>query len=188
MSGHVGDDSLPQAELATPRLRLRRLRPADAALVALYASDARVARMTAAIPHPYPPGLAEAFVERARAPGAKELVWALDTGEDGENGLIGLISLKPGPEGEAEIGYWVAPAFWGTGYAGEAVEAVAGWAAARGLAALTAQVFQDNVASTKVLTRAGFAYEGAGEVHSLARRRWCRRFRYRRELGGAGRR
>ena len=30
----------------------------------------------------------------------------------------------------AEIGYWVAPAFWGTGYASEAVEAVVGFAAA----------------------------------------------------------
>ena len=178
----------PQAELATARMRLRRLRPADAALIALYASDARVARMTFQIPHPYPPGAAEAFVDRARAEGAKELVWALDTGEDGENGLIGLISLKPGAAGEAEIAYWVAPAFWGTGYAGEAVEAVAAWAAARGLVALTAQVFQDNAPSIKVLTRAGFAYEGAGEVHALARAALVPTFRYRRELGGPGRR
>jgi RimJ/RimL family protein N-acetyltransferase len=177
----------PHAELTTPRMRLRRLRPADAALLALYASDARVARMTVQIPHPYPPGAAEAFVERVRAPGSKELVWALDTGEDGENGLIGLISLKPAPEAEAEIAYWVAPAFWGTGYAGEAIDAVAAWAAARRLVALTAQVFQDNVPSTKVLTRAGFAYEGAGEVHALARQAVVPTFRYRRALGGAGR-
>ena len=176
----------PQVELATKRMRLRRLRPADAALMTLYASDARVARMTFQIPHPYPPGAAEAYVERARSDGTKELVWALDTGEDGENGLIGLISLKPGPGGEAEVAYWVAPAFWRTGYAGEAIEAVAGWAAARGLVALTAQVFQDNVPSIKVLTRAGFAYEGAGEVHALARHAVVPTFRYRRELGGAG--
>ncbi len=173
----------PDPEIVTPRLRLRRLRPGDAGLIALYASDARVARMTAEIPHPYPPGLAETFVERARAPGASDAVWALDAGEEDENGLIGLISLKRRPGGEAEIGYWVAPAFWGTGYAGEAVEGVAGWAAGAGYAALTAEVFQDNVPSTKVLTRAGFLYEGEGEIHALARAGMVPTFRYRRALG-----
>ena len=66
-------------------------------------------------------------------PARPELTWALDTGADDENGLIGLIALKPRRAGEAEIGYWVAPAFWGTGYASEAVEGVVGWAAEAGL-------------------------------------------------------
>lgn len=170
------------SEFTTPRLRLRRLARADAALLHLYASDARVARMTTSIPHPYPPGGAEAFVARATAPGARETVWALDTGEDGENGLIGVISLRPAGEDEAEIGYWVAPAFWNAGYAGEAVEAVTREAGRRGLGALTAQVMQDNVASARVLTRAGFAYEGVGEAHSVARGGMVPTFRYRRDL------
>jgi RimJ/RimL family protein N-acetyltransferase len=173
----------PQVDIATPRLRLRGLKPRDAALIALHASDARVANMTAVIPHPYPPGLAESFVERARAPGARDRVWALDAGEEGENGLIGLIALKPRGDGEAEIGYWVAPAFWGTGYAGEAVEGVASWAAARGLRALVAEVFQDNPASIRVLNRAGFAYEGEGEIHALGRGAMVPTFRYRLRLG-----
>ena len=37
-------------EILTERLRLRPVRPSDAALVELYASDARVARMTERIP------------------------------------------------------------------------------------------------------------------------------------------
>ena len=57
MSGAVQ----PQPELRTPRLRLRPLRRADAGLIELYASDAKVARMTARIPHPYPAGAAEAY-------------------------------------------------------------------------------------------------------------------------------
>ena len=57
----------PQPEIVTPRLRLRRLRPRDAGLVALYCSDRRVAWTTASIPHPYPPGAAEGFVERVLA-------------------------------------------------------------------------------------------------------------------------
>lgn len=174
-----------QPDLATLRLRLRRLRPADAALLSLYGSDARIARMTRSIPHPYPPGLAEAFVARALAPGAQERVWALDTGADCENGLIGTISLKSREPHAAEVGYWVAPAFWGTGYAGEAVEALAAFAAAEGRAALTAQVFQDNLASVKVLTRAGFAYDRADEAYSLGRGAVVPTFRYRKALGEA---
>lgn len=172
-----------QPEIATPRLRLRPLRAADAGLIALYVSDLRVAGTTASIPHPYPPGLAEGFIERTRAPGAAETVWAMDAGEDDENGLIGCISLKRREAGVAEIGYWVAPAFWGTGYASEAVEGLAAWAADEGLAALTAVVMQENAASIKVLTRAGFAYEGEAEMHSLALGRMVPSFRYRKVLG-----
>jgi RimJ/RimL family protein N-acetyltransferase len=173
---------LDQPDLVTPRLRLRRLRPSDAALVHLYASDARVARMTTSIPHPNPPGSAEAFVARVTGPAARETVWALDAGAEGENGLIGLISAKPADADTGEIGYWVAPAFWNAGYAGEAVEAVAAEMARRGSVALTAEVFQDNLASARVLTRAGFAYVGEGETHSVARGAMVPTFRYRLDL------
>ena len=181
----MADPVLSPSEIQTPRLRLRRLRLSDAALLRLYVSDARVARMTATIPHPYPPGQAETFIERSLSPSAKETVWALDAGTESENGLIGTVSLKPHATGETEVGYWVAPAFWGTGYATEAVEAMIGFCAARGDKVLVAQVFQDNVASAKVLTRCGFAYIGEGEGHSVARGGYVPNFRYRRELGGA---
>ncbi len=170
--------------LTTPRLRLRPLRASDAALVSLYGSDARVARMTSSIPHPYPPGLAESHIERVTGETSTETAWALDAGSDGENGLIGCISLKAkaGAGAEAEIGYWVAPAYWGTGFASEAVEAIVARVAASGLTALTASVFQDNLASVKVLTRAGFVFEGVGEVHCVARAAMVATFTYRRVL------
>ena len=108
---------------------------------------------------------------------ATEIVWALDAGADGENGLIGADRAAAARRrASREIGYWVAPAFWGAGYASEAVEARGRpRRAARAGATLTAQVFQDNLASARVLTRAGFAY--VGERRGLfggARRRWCR--------------
>lgn len=171
-------------ELVTARLRLRRLRPADAALIELHASDARVARMTRSIPHPYPPGLAEGFVERHRRATGARAVWVIDLGNDGENGLIGLISLAPAADGTAEIGYWIAPAFWNAGYAGEAIEAVAAEAARRGIVALTAEVFQDNLPAARVLVRAGFAFVGEGRLHSVARGAMTATFRYRRDLPG----
>jgi RimJ/RimL family protein N-acetyltransferase len=178
--------TLPERdEIRHPRLRLRRLRASDAGLLALYASDARVARMTMNIPHPYPPGGAEAYLARLeRFP--DEETWAIDAGEEGENGFVGVISFKPRGPDSAEVGYWVAPAFWGAGYASGAVAALAEEARERGFRELTAQVFHDNDASVRVLMRCGFEYTGDGEGFSVARGGVVATHRYRRALAVAG--
>lgn len=174
-------------EILTDRLRLRPLRPTDAALVELYASDIRVARMTERIPHPYPPGLAESFVDRMTSGAPGEVCWAIEIqaepGSTAEaNALIGTIVLRFGPEGSARIGYWVAPAFWNTGYASEAVEAVIAHAPAFGLGEVTARVSQDNAAAVRVLIHAGFSYVDDGESYSLGRGGVMATHNYRREI------
>ena len=173
---------LDSSEIRTPRLRLRRLRPEDAHLIALFAGDAKVARMTTRIPHPYPPGMAEAFVARAARPSQAEEVWALDPDTEAESGLIGLISLKTSDGTEAEVGYWVAPALWGAGYATEAVRAIIDEARRRDLRAVVARVFQSNSASIRVLIRCGFEYVGEGEIYSIANGGMVPTFRYRIDL------
>lgn len=179
--------TLPLDCVVTDRLRLRRPRAADASLLMLYASDPRVAKMTTGIPHPYPPGLAESYIERVSRPGAREIVWVIDSGADEENGLIGTIGIKRLADGEGELGYWIAPAFWGAGYASEAVGAVVRHADETGIPALVAQVFQDNERAARALTRASFAYLGTGEVHSVARGAMVPTFSYRREAGSVAR-
>lgn len=181
----MSDAFLHQPDLPTPRMRLRQLRRSDAGLIALYCGYASVACMTTSIPHPYPPGLAESFVDRFVSGQNEEFVWALDAGEDDMNGLVGLISLRLREGGIGDLGYWVAPAFQGAGYASEAVEAVVRHAEAIGLTGLTAQAFQDNLPSVKVLTRSGFVYEGEGTLYSVARTASVPTFRYRLALGGA---
>lgn len=177
-------DRVVQTEISTSRLKLRPLRRKDAALLTLYASDPKVARMTVRIPHPYPPGLAETFIEQAAAPSSGRIVWALDMGGDGADGLMGLVALRrAAEEGVAEISYWVATAFWGTGYASEAVRTIAERAGDWGIHRLTGQVFQDNAASIKVLMRAGFTFTGEGEIYSVARGAMVPTFNYVRESG-----
>lgn len=181
----MSETILQPADIVTERLRLRRFRPSDAALVELLSSDRRVAWMTERIPHPYPPGLAASFIERVAAGTPDEVGWAIDAtggepaGEDEENGLIGSIVLRPEREGSGRVGYWLAPAFWGTGYASEALAGVVGFARAAGFRELTARVFQDNPASVKVLLYAGFAYVDDGEAYSLARDAMVRTHNYR---------
>lgn len=174
-------------EIRTSRLKLRRLRHDDAGLIGVFAGDPKVARMTSSIPHPYPPGTAEAFVARFARAGQSEEVWALDTGTGSGSGFIGVISLRNSEANGAEIGYWVAPALWGAGYATEAVRAMQEEARLRGLRTLRAQVLQHNEASIRVLIRCGFEYVGAGETYSVANGGMVPTFRYRLELEDTGR-
>ncbi|WP_022704054.1 GNAT family N-acetyltransferase [Pseudorhodobacter ferrugineus] len=157
-----------QLVIAAERLVLRPVQVSDVGLFAMHAGDARVAEGTSSIPHPLPPGAAEAFVARAMKPGAEERIWVMDGSAAGMPEVLGVISLKQMDRDQSEIGYWVAPAFWNTGYASEAVQALI---AANPLKnkAIFAQVFQDNPGSARVLTNCGFGYLGDAESFSVAR-------------------
>jgi RimJ/RimL family protein N-acetyltransferase len=161
-----------QPVIEAERFILRPLRKSDAGRISLYAGDARVARGTRSIPHPLPPGLVEGFIARALGPERVEDVWAMDgaQGEPADRGheVLGVISLKRMDRNQSQLGYWVAPAFWNTGLASEAVRALVA-ANPLGNATLFAQVFQDSPASARVLTNAGFRYIGDAEAQSLAR-------------------
>jgi RimJ/RimL family protein N-acetyltransferase len=124
--------------------------------------------MTTTIPHPLPPGAAEAFVAQAMRTDTDEAVWAMDATDFGGSELLGVISLTYMDRGQSEIGYWVAPAMWNTGFASEAVGALV---AANPLENTTifGSVFQDNPGSARVLTNAGFEYLGDAEAFSVAR-------------------
>jgi len=158
----------PQTTIATERFDLRPVRLSDQGLIGFYARDERVARMTTTIPHPLPPGTTEAFVTRATAPTRTEDIWAMDGTRTGLTEVMGLISLEKMDRNQSEIGYWVAPAFWNTGLASDAVRALV-TANPMGNATLFGSVFQDNPASARVLTNCGFAYIGDAEAYCVAR-------------------
>lgn len=158
----------PQPTLVADRFTLRPLRRSDAGLIHFYASDIRVAQGTRAIPHPLPPGAAEALVDRAMNPARSEDVWALDASAHDQPEVLGLVSLNRMDRRQSEIFYWIAPAFWKTGLATEAVQAVIA-ANPHDAAQLFAEVFQDNPGSARVLTNCGFDYLGDAEAYSVAR-------------------
>ncbi|MEM6941832.1 MAG: GNAT family N-acetyltransferase [Pseudomonadota bacterium] len=158
-----------QPSIETARFDLRPLRRSDQGLVEMYAGDARVALTTTTIPHPLPPGTIAAFIARAMAEPRDEEVWVMDGMKSGWPEVMGLISLSRLDRNQAEIGYWVAPAFWNTHLASDAVHALVA-ANPLGHAALFAAVFHDNPASAKVLTNAGFVYLGDAESYCLARK------------------
>ena len=157
-----------QTAVDTPRFVLRPLRTSDAGLLNMYASDRRVAEQTTSIPHPLPPGAAEAIVAKAQREDRREHVWAMDATDQGGAELMGVISLQQMDRNQSEISYWVAPTMWNTGLASEAVKALVG---ANPLMSDTifASVFQDNPGSARVLTNAKFSYLGDAEAFSVAR-------------------
>lgn len=104
---------------------------------------------------------------------AEEEIWVMDGSGTGLDEVLGVISLKRmdlGQQtgGQSEIGYWVAPAFWNTGIASEAVKALVA-ANPQKNRTIFAEVFQDNPGSARVLTNTGFQYLGDAETFSVAR-------------------
>ncbi|MEX2520845.1 MAG: GNAT family protein [Paracoccaceae bacterium] len=153
-------------QIETERLTLRRPRLSDSGPMSLYAGDRRVAEMLEHVPHPYPPGAAEAFI--ARADRSAEHVWVMDAAKIDGPEFIGVISVKPKDE-EGRLGYWVGPPFWGTGYASEAALAIVAAATAAGLTRLEARIVVENEPSAHVLVNAGFREAGRGDFYSVAR-------------------
>lgn len=178
----VLDTTDNQPIVATERFDLRPVRQSDIGLMDLYTSDERVARMTTSIPHPLPPGATEGFVARATSPDRTEDVWAMDATKVDGSELMGLISLERMDRNQSEVGYWVAPAFWNTGLASDAVRALVE-ANPMGNATMFASVFQDNAASARVLVNCGFEYIGDAEAYSVARQAKVPTWTYIRKLG-----
>lgn len=164
----VQDKVVTQPVIETERFALRPLRRSDAGLISLYAADPRVAQNTRSVPHPLPPGAVEAFIARSQADGRTEDTWAIDATAQGQSELLGVIGLKRMDREQSEISFWVAPAFWGTGIASDAVKALIAANPHRNRV-IFAAVFQDNPASARVLTNAGFDYLGDAEAYSVAR-------------------
>ena len=159
--------------IETRRLWLRWPRHADGQAIVRLAGDRAVAEMTAAIPHPYPPDAATAFVFESRKGNAlgRALQLAV-TPKKQPNQLIGMIGiLAPlGEEAAPFLGYWIGKPHWGKGYATEGARALVGaWFAYTEADQLTASARPVNPASRRVLEKCGFAYAGSGEKTFPAR-------------------
>lgn len=153
--------------IRTDRLLLRPLWPEDAPAVADGVGDRAVAWMLARVPHPYTPRDAEVFIGGLQ--GAPAPVFAVLTHDLPDVPLVGVIGLHRNDDGH-ELGYWLARAAWGRGYATEAGRAVLDLAfEGLRLPRVTASHFHDNPASGRVLAKLGFRPVGMAPRYSLAR-------------------
>lgn len=176
--------------LATARLRLRPFTDADADVLFALHSDARVLRYWDSPP----------WTDRDRADrflaGCRRMAeegtgarLAIDRVSDGA--FVGWCSLNRwNPDfRSAALGYCLAQAAWGHGYATEAARALLHWAFdTLDINRVQAEADTRNLASARVLEKLGFVLEGTlredcivnGEVsdswvYGLLRREWCPR-------------
>ena len=157
--------------LETRRLWLRWPRVADAAAIQRYSSKWEVARYTARIPHPYPPGEAERFIFGARQANATghDLILAI-TSHRGKSEPLGMISVESRLQGRLTLGYALTPEVWGKGYASEATGAIvdASFLLTNAVEIL-ATTRIENLASRRVLEKCGFVHQGVGREGAPAR-------------------
>ena len=149
-------------KLETQRLVLRPFEIADAPRIQQLAAAREVALNTILIPHPYPDGAAEEWINKQGEKNPDDINFAIDNGE-----LIGAIGLRCKREYErAEIGYWIGVPFWGRGYATEAVGAIIqfGFEELK-LNRIYAGYFSRNDASRRVMEKNGMKYEGSLRQH-----------------------
>ena len=111
--------------LETARLWLRWPRAADAPMIHRFCSLWEVARYTARIPHPYPPGSAERFIYAAREGNAsgRDLTLVI-TPKKGKLDAIGSISLESRGADRLILGFVLTPEHWGKGLTTEATRAM----------------------------------------------------------------
>ena len=146
--------------IATERLALRPLVPADAADLARLIADWQVIRWLIAPPWPY--RLADAREYLASDAAAETR--AITLGGD----LIGAIGVHETDWGQwPELGYWLGRAWHGNGYMTEAASAMVDTFFASEGGCLGSGYLPENVASANVLAKLGF--RPAGSRTALAR-------------------
>ncbi|SHK13557.1 GNAT family N-acetyltransferase [Hymenobacter psychrotolerans] len=149
----------PTLELPLPKAQLRPWRPTDAPALARHANDRSVwQNLRDTFPHPYTAEDAAYYLAMV-ADSSRDLHLAFEV--QGEAvGSIGVHFKSDVRRRSAEIGYWLARPYWGRGLATAAVQAVSEYVFAHfDVCRLYAVVFESNVASGRVLEKAGYELE-----------------------------
>jgi RimJ/RimL family protein N-acetyltransferase len=144
--------------LVTARLLLRRSRPEDAETISAYRSDPDVNRQQGWDRTDPEAVRADIKAMVGRAPGEPG-GWVQLSVEEREGGrLVGDVGLSPadGEPGVIKVGYTIAPARQGRGYATEAVGALAAYAfETLGAEVVRAYASADNLPSIRVAEKVG---------------------------------
>jgi RimJ/RimL family protein N-acetyltransferase len=153
--------SYPEPPLTDGEVILRRWAVTDLRCVEEASADPSIPEFTT-VPAHYTEQEGRAWIERTlgRVKKREGLSLAIADARTGE--ALGAVALMSGPQaGTVGIGYWVIERARRRRYASRAVSLVARWAITEaGLARVEALVEPENVASQRVLERAGFQREG----------------------------
>lgn len=151
----------------TKRLRLRRFELEDAGQVQALAGDLEVARTTLHIPHPYPDGAAEVWIESTHRNIEAGTSYAFAMIHKETDVLMGAMTIGVTRNHDrGELAYWVGKPYWGQGYGTEA----AAWIMQFGFEQLElnriwAAAMTKNPGSSSIMKKIGMQYEGLFKEH-----------------------
>ncbi len=144
-------------------IELTDIRDTDRLQFVKYSNNKEHYDYTLHIPSPYTEADADWFINSCREAEQKHgrvVNFAIRT----EGVLIGGIGImlneKQTAKHKAEIGYWLGKPFWGQGIMTEVVRGFSDYWLDYGLLRLEATVFAPNLASKRVLEKAGFEIDG----------------------------
>lgn len=145
------------------KIELTEIRETDKPQFVKYLNNKEHYDYTLMIPSPYTEADADWFINSCREAEKKHgrvVNFAIRT----EGVLIGGIGLmtneKPIAKHKAEIGYWIGKPFWKQGIMTEVVRVFSDYWLDNGFIRLEAMVFEPNLASKRVLEKAGFTLDG----------------------------
>jgi len=150
-------------KIETERLVLKKLVDADKERLVSLIGDFQVSKNLSKVPYPYTLDDADEWLERSHNQKFNLNIFLNDD-------LIGGVGLTPAEDDFYELGYWLGVDYWGQGYATESVMEFLNYAKTNSSCEkLKANVFKENIASTKVLEKNGFKRVEDREVFSISR-------------------
>ena len=148
--------------ISTKRLLLRPFKLSDAEAVSLLCNDYDVHMGTLALPYPYTMAHALSWIPSHEENFEQDKAYEFAITDKTTETLYGCIGLSNHQnDRNGEVGYWVGKAFWGNGYASEALVGVIDFAFSRkNYHRVYGRHFESNPASGRVMEKAGMVYEG----------------------------
>ena len=159
-------------EIKTERLFLKKFSATDKNSLIALIGDSRVSETLSNVPFPYTSEDADYWLDSVKK---NELRLSIRLND----ALIGGIGLTHGDDDYCELGYWLGREYWGRGYATEASNSLLNYVRENtSLRKFRANVYKENIASSKVLQKLGFKQTGEGEVFSLSEQANISCFKY----------
>ena len=140
-------------------IQLRKWALTDLDTLVRYANNPRIAQyLTNQFPHPYAPEHGRAFIAMTNEADPTRIFAIEVAGE--ACGAIGLHLQQDVYAKNAELGYWLAEPFWGRGIMPQAIGQIVPYGFATfDINRIYARPFGPNLASQRVLEKAGFTLE-----------------------------
>ena len=162
--------------LATPRLTLREFREDDWSSALVWESDPEVARHRGddvnTDPEVARSNIARAIAYQSAPPRTRFVLAVVPTGAERPIGWV-MLKITDSANREAEIGWTIARAWQGRGYATEGARALLGFAFGDlGLHRVVAMAHAENAASERVMRKLGMRREGCFVEQEWAKGAW----------------